>query len=331
MSSSSPEEDQQPEEKKLKLANKNDPFYLFDYDREAYLKKLYDFSIVGGDDPNATDDEERDFTEEEAKLYYDAIAATEGFDVPDFPKEVNFCGMIIPLPVDDDTLEYLLPFSVAAIGTFNDYYGTNYKVVQVEKAMNQTSRGINYYITFQAKVDDDNSDASKSDDDNSDTATTFEALVLKGIPKKKGENATEVIFCREKGTKKESKLPTVSVHSIRNESKFYRPQNLTFVISDYNAPSKFTLSSAVGVDIKVGKVSSHSSFEIVAPEENLESEDEEDGSVGEEAEESEDEESGSVDEDAEAKNMDEFVDAAEEKLQSEDQEGGIVEEKAKGV
>ncbi|XVF88712.1 hypothetical protein PTKIN_Ptkin19aG0072500 [Pterospermum kingtungense] len=280
---SSTEEDQQPEEKKLKLANKNDPFYLFDYDREAYLKKLYDFSTKEGDDFDSGDEEERDFTEEEAKLYYDAIAASGGFDVPDFPKEVNFCGMIIPLPVDEHTLEKLQLLSVAAINTFNDYNGTNYKVVQVEKAMHRTSCGINYYITFQAKIDDNNSDALKSNDDNSVTATTFEALVLKGIPKKKGENATE--------------------------------------------------------DIKVGKVSSHSSFEIVAPEETLESDDG-DGSVEKEVEESEDEEGESVEDDAEAVFYPWFVaflsilrveiGAAEQKPQNDDEEGGSVEEKAEG-
>ncbi|XVF88700.1 hypothetical protein PTKIN_Ptkin19aG0071300 [Pterospermum kingtungense] len=220
MSSSSTEEDPQPEEKRLKIENKDDPLYIFHYDRETYLKKLYDFSIVGGDDPDASDDdEERDMTEEEAKLYYDALAASDGFDVPEMPSEVQQCGMIIPVYLTEDSLRDHLHYSKAAINFFNKTYGTNYKVVQVEKSMQQGSRGINYYITFQAKIDDDNSDTAKTDDDNSDTAKTdddnsdttttdadnsdstitFEALVLRGIPEKKGDDPTEVIFCREKG------------------------------------------------------------------------------------------------------------------------------------
>ena len=63
--------------------------------------------------------------------------------------------------------------------------------MQVEKAMQQAARGLNHYITFLAKIEDDD-----------DTTKTFEALVLMGIPEKKGDDATEVIFCREKGAKK---------------------------------------------------------------------------------------------------------------------------------
>ena len=56
--------------------------------------------------------------------------------------------------------------------------------------MQQAARGLNHYITFLAKIDDH------------DTTKTFEALVLMGIPEKKGDDATEVIFCREKVAKK---------------------------------------------------------------------------------------------------------------------------------
>ncbi|XVF88709.1 hypothetical protein PTKIN_Ptkin19aG0072200 [Pterospermum kingtungense] len=131
---STEEEDQSPEEKRQKL-EKDDDFHIPHYDRETYYKKLYDFSVVG-------------------------------FDVPDFLSEVNFCGLIIPLPVNEDTLEYLIPYSVAAIYTFNQKYGTNYKVVRVEKAMYQGACGLKYYITFLSKIDDDNSDTTKTDDDN---------------------------------------------------------------------------------------------------------------------------------------------------------------------
>ncbi|XVF88706.1 hypothetical protein PTKIN_Ptkin19aG0071900 [Pterospermum kingtungense] len=271
---SSTDEDQSPEEKRQKL-ERDDPFYIFHCDRETYLKKLYDFSIVKGDDC-VLEDEEREFTEEEAKLYYAALKATGGFDVPDFPPEVNFCGMIIPVPVRENTLKYLLPYSVAAIRTFNQKYGTDYKVVQVEKAMRQGARGIKYYITFQVKIDDDNSDTvttdadnsdyTKTDDDNSDTAKTdddnsgakktFEASVLKGIPKKKGDDATQVIFCREKGGKR----------------------------------------------VAEGEKLDGKDEEGASEEEAEESEDEEGASV-EEAEESEDEEGGSVEE-GKSKEMD---------------------------
>ena len=60
----------------------------------------------------------------------------------------------------------------------------------MKKAMRQVARGLNHYITFLAKVDDH------------DTTKTFELLVLMGIPKKKGDDAIEVIFYREKGVKK---------------------------------------------------------------------------------------------------------------------------------
>ncbi|XVF88705.1 hypothetical protein PTKIN_Ptkin19aG0071800 [Pterospermum kingtungense] len=72
---STEEEDQSPEEKRQKL-EKDDDFHIPHYDRETYYKKLYDFStIMEGDD--CIEDEDRDFTEEEAKLYYDALEATD--------------------------------------------------------------------------------------------------------------------------------------------------------------------------------------------------------------------------------------------------------------
>ncbi|XVF88704.1 hypothetical protein PTKIN_Ptkin19aG0071700 [Pterospermum kingtungense] len=66
--------------------------------------------------------------------------------------------------------------------------------------MYQGARGLKYYITFQAKIDD-NSDTTTTDDNNSGATKTFEGLVLKGIPKQQGDDATQVIFCREKDGK----------------------------------------------------------------------------------------------------------------------------------
>ncbi|XVE59029.1 hypothetical protein DITRI_Ditri05aG0012000 [Diplodiscus trichospermus] len=182
-----------PIEKKQKVEG-DDDFFVPYYDNETYLKKFNDHSL-DDEDAVATDEEERDFTEEEAKIYYDAVEASDRFDVPEFPG-VSRWGLILPMSVDEDSLEYLLPSTEAAIKTYNYNYHTDYKVVQVLKAMQEAAaRGINRYITFLAKYS---------------TTKTFEAKVLKGIPKEKGDDATEVIFCREKGAKEVAAKEEVS-------------------------------------------------------------------------------------------------------------------------
>ncbi|OMP06519.1 hypothetical protein COLO4_08085 [Corchorus olitorius] len=133
-------------------------------------------------------DDEREMTDQEFEEYCAALEATDGFDVPGFPNCIR-CGIIVPLRLTEYTLEYLLPYSKTAI------QGTNYEVFQVEKAMNEAVCGLNYYITFEAKVPD----AVAADSSCVDATKTFEALVLMGIPKKKGDDATKVIFIREKG------------------------------------------------------------------------------------------------------------------------------------
>ena len=143
-------DDQSPQEKKQKL-EKDDDFFIPHYDRETYYKKLNEHRIFD-DEKDIMSDSDSDFTEEEAKIYYDSLEASDvifffafssffhfhifkfhyiytyihffcvfrlkGFDVPEFPK-VSLCGLITPMSVDEDSLESLLHFSRAAIDTFN--------------------------------------------------------------------------------------------------------------------------------------------------------------------------------------------------------------------
>ena len=69
-------DDQSPQEKKQKL-EKDDDFFIPHYDRETYYKRLNDNSISFLDHQNRLSDEDCDFTEEEAKLYHDAIEASD--------------------------------------------------------------------------------------------------------------------------------------------------------------------------------------------------------------------------------------------------------------
>ena len=52
----------------------------------------------------------------------------KGFDVPEFPK-VSLIGIITPMSVDEDSLEYLLPFSIVAMDTFNEEKSIGFVVV----------------------------------------------------------------------------------------------------------------------------------------------------------------------------------------------------------
>ena len=66
-------DDQSSQEKKQKL--EKDDFFVLHYDRETYYKKLNDHNIFD-DEKGIMSDEDNDFIEEEAKIYYDAFEAS---------------------------------------------------------------------------------------------------------------------------------------------------------------------------------------------------------------------------------------------------------------
>ncbi|XVE98021.1 hypothetical protein REPUB_Repub03eG0069400 [Reevesia pubescens] len=178
-------EEQPPPKKKNKQTHDS----YFDEETEARLDAEESSKSDGYDS-----DGFREMTDSENKTYSAALRDSDGFDVPYFPDTCDV-GMILPIPMKENTQEYLFPFAVAGINQYNEEYGTNYEVVRVEKCMSQVVCGIKYYITFHAKP------KNKIASDGSSDIEIFEALVFMGIPEKEGDDEIESIFCRVKGTR----------------------------------------------------------------------------------------------------------------------------------
>ncbi|XVE98023.1 hypothetical protein REPUB_Repub03eG0069600 [Reevesia pubescens] len=192
-------EERPPPEKKQK---QGDDHFMSYFDKETE-EKLYAEMISNLDGHGSDEDSEVSDSEEEE--YFAALRDSDGFDVPYFTW-AYYSHLLTPIVWNENekSPEYLFPFAVAGIDLYNEEHGTNYKVVLVEKCMQQAGRGIKYYITFHATIVSDNgSGAPKPAADSSEKAEIFEAFILRGIPKKKGDNPIEAIFCRTKGTRKD--------------------------------------------------------------------------------------------------------------------------------
>ncbi|XVE98025.1 hypothetical protein REPUB_Repub03eG0069700 [Reevesia pubescens] len=112
----SAKEEQPPTEKKQKLEKDDDFLLSHYYDRETYFKLLNDSRRF--DDDYDLCDGEHEMIEDEINAYAAHVEASDGFDVPEFPG-VAWCGLITPMSMDEDSFEYLHPFSVAAIEVYN--------------------------------------------------------------------------------------------------------------------------------------------------------------------------------------------------------------------
>ncbi|XVF88719.1 hypothetical protein PTKIN_Ptkin19aG0073200 [Pterospermum kingtungense] len=130
----------------------------------------------------------RSMDREEMERYMDAVAASDGFDVPDFGDVVD-SGRITPIHLGPSTLKSLKPLCEAAMVWYNEKWGTNYEFVKLEKANMQGCCGIVYYLTLVGGIP------------NVNTTKSFEARVLLGIPENDDDFPITVYFCREKASK----------------------------------------------------------------------------------------------------------------------------------
>ena len=80
-------DDHSPQQEKKEMSSSDDPsppqkkqkdFFVSYYDRETYYRKFNDHSILD-DEKGVMSDSDSDFTEEEEKIYRDAIKASDVF------------------------------------------------------------------------------------------------------------------------------------------------------------------------------------------------------------------------------------------------------------
>ncbi|XVF43035.1 hypothetical protein PTKIN_Ptkin02bG0008300 [Pterospermum kingtungense] len=175
--SNSPSSSEQPPEKKQKI--EDDQIRVRNW--EPLLESDEDEIVYGGD--TLTDDEE------DMEEYYDAVKASDGFDVPD-PTGISFCGRIVPMKtLNDHSREMLSSLSVAAMKYYNELHHTNYQFQELVKANKQGCWRYVYYITFVGEIPGDN------------TTKIFQARVSTGTPEiGDGDHPVEVYMCREKAS-----------------------------------------------------------------------------------------------------------------------------------
>ncbi|XP_041027372.1 uncharacterized protein LOC121267535 isoform X5 [Juglans microcarpa x Juglans regia] len=119
----------------------------------------------------ALNDLRDEMTPEEAYSYSEQVLNSDGFDVSDIPG-VSCFHQIQPCNIDYNYDKYKR-YSQLAIDEYNRRFkdaNAELEFVKVLKAMGQASRGIRYYITFNAKDLGDGGEIK-----------TYQAVVLDGI------------------------------------------------------------------------------------------------------------------------------------------------------
>ncbi|KAK8646976.1 hypothetical protein V6N13_120738 [Hibiscus sabdariffa] len=147
------------------------------------LKRQTENNYKDSDSDSDTDtdygsDDGIEITDEQLKIYGDALAASGGFDVPYFPRVVACC-LITPIRINTFFREDLKPYCVAGMNHFNQDKKTNYEFVRLLKATHQDCKGILYYLTFEGRTPEN-------------ITKIFEAQVHDGIPKNKGDYTIKV-------------------------------------------------------------------------------------------------------------------------------------------
>ncbi|XP_038706142.1 UPF0725 protein At4g29550-like isoform X2 [Tripterygium wilfordii] len=126
------------------------------------------------------DDDDMEMPEDVYKEYARQVEESEGFEVDDFSQYSMF-NMVTRLKISDHSRNLATPFAELAIKQFNEKENTNFVFVRLLILTSMVVRGVDLYITFEAK-------------DADGQIKTFQALVLLAP----GKEEDELKFCRLK-------------------------------------------------------------------------------------------------------------------------------------
>ncbi|XP_059624545.1 uncharacterized protein LOC132267398 [Cornus florida] len=122
-----------------------------------FSRKIYDIEHL---DPEV---------EEAVRKYRKQIAASEGFDCDDYPPDIGEVGYIVPYLMPNrefrntKNMNELINSSMIAMIDYNEKHDTNFKFVKVLKANSLVVQGVIFYITFEAKGDDNDADEGETE------------------------------------------------------------------------------------------------------------------------------------------------------------------------
>ncbi|XP_059663020.1 uncharacterized protein LOC132308803 [Cornus florida] len=158
-------DDGEKEERPLDGSDDDDIFVREAFSREPTADELNWYKMQKGKPAEIStqtysDSEDEDLFQEEMSKYSKQVKDSKGFDVDDFPYLRSRCVMGLIKPVlqlftNTPLLETVNKLTKLAITDYNSKSGECYRVVKVVKANLKMVAGFLFYITFEAKIADD--------------------------------------------------------------------------------------------------------------------------------------------------------------------------------